>query len=190
VRKGKVAKNPKARVNPKLIAPTVKFGGGKIQVWGCFYAGGVGQLKEIDGTMKKEEYKQILIHHVMPLIKKKTRGEPSTIAWIFQQDGAKPHTAHQNMNYLRRKATEAGYSWTVMEWPAQSADLSPIENIWHYLKDQLRKYPRLPTSKDDLFARLHTEWEKLGADALRPYVKSMRQRCEAVIEARGGSITC
>jgi hypothetical protein len=104
VRKGKTAKNPKARVNPKLIAPTVKFGGGKIQVWGCFYAGGVGHLKLIEGTEKKEDYKQILIRHVMPLIKEKTNSEPSTIAWIFQQDGAKPHTANQNMNYLRRKA--------------------------------------------------------------------------------------
>lgn len=190
VRKGKVAKNPKARVNPKLIAPTVKFGGGKIQVWGCFYAGGVGHLKLIEGTMKKEDYKQILIHRVMPLIKEKTWSEPSTVAWIFQQDGAKPHTANQNMRYLRRKATEAGCSWTVMDWPAQSADLSPIENIWHYLKDQLRKYPRLPSSKDDLFTRLQTEWEKLGPDALRPYANSMHQRCEAVIEARGGSVTC
>lgn len=190
VRKGKVAKNPKARVNLKLIAPTVKFGGGKIQVWGCFYAGGVGHLKLIDGTEKKEDYKQILIHHMMPLIKEKALSEPSHIAWIFQQDGAKPHTANQNMNYLQRKAKESGYSWTVMDWPAQSADLSPIENLWHYLKNQLRKYPRLPTSKDDLYVRLKTEWEKLGPDALQPYVKSMRQRCEAVIEAGGGSITC
>ncbi len=136
---------------------------------------------------KKEDYKQILIHHMMTLIKD---SEPSHIAWIFQQDGAKPHTANQNMNYLQRKAKESGYSWTVMDWPAQSADLSPIENLWHYLKNQLRKYPRLPTSKDDLYVRLKTEWEKLGPDALQPYVKSKRQRCEAVIEAGGGSITC
>lgn len=188
VREGKKAKNKKARINPRQVAQTAKWGGGKIQVWGCFYAGGVGHLTEIHGTMKKEGYKNILIHNVIPLIQQKTHSEPSTIAWIFQQDGASPHTANTNINYLKRKSLESGSSWTVMEWPAQSPDLSPLENLWHYLKDQLRKYPQLPTSKQELFERLQTEWEKLGPDALQPYVSSMAQRCAAVIEAKGGPI--
>ena len=75
-----------------------------------------------------------------------------------------------------------------MQWPAQSPDLNPLENLWHYLKDQLRKYPQLPTSKPELFARLQTEWEKLGPDALQPYVNIMPQRCAAVIQAKGGPI--
>lgn len=188
IRKGKRAKNMKASVDPKQVAPTAKWGGGKIQVWGCFYAGGVGHLTEIQGTLKKEGYKSILIHHVIPLITQKTSSEPSTIAWIFQQDGAKPHTANTNVDYLQRKAQESGESWTVMEWPPQSPDLNPLENVWHYLKDQLRKHPHLPTSKKELFERLQTEWEKLGPDALQPYVSSMPQRCSAVIEAKGGPI--
>jgi transposase len=28
---------------------------------------------------------------------------------------------------------------TIMDWPANSPDLSPIENLWAHLKDKLRK---------------------------------------------------
>jgi transposase len=35
----------------KYVIPTFKHGGGKIQVWGCFSANGVGDLYRIIGTM-------------------------------------------------------------------------------------------------------------------------------------------
>jgi transposase len=35
----------------KYIKPTFKHGGGKIQVWGCFCAAGVGDLHRINGIM-------------------------------------------------------------------------------------------------------------------------------------------
>jgi len=190
IRKGRKARNPQARIPRKQVAPTVKFGKGKVMVWGCFYAGGVANLKEIDKTLNGDEYHKILVHRVMPLIKKKTLAEPTSVAWVFQQDGASVHRATPNLKYLRRKAEESGATWTTMEWPAQSPDLNPIENLWHYIKERLRKYPHPPSSKRALFTRIKTEWNKLGEDALQPYVNSMQQRCKAVIEARGGSLTC
>jgi transposase len=55
-------RNPKPRdgrrrvVPDKRVAPRVRGGGGKINVWGCFYAGGVGNLKEIHGNMDAKQY--------------------------------------------------------------------------------------------------------------------------------------
>ena len=43
---------------------TVKFGGGKIQVWGIFSYWGAGPLHRINGIMDGEKYRQILIHHM------------------------------------------------------------------------------------------------------------------------------
>ncbi|GFW21780.1 QLQ domain-containing protein [Trichonephila clavipes] len=42
------------------IVPTVKFGGGSIMVWGCFYWFGLGPLVPVIGNMNSEMYVDIL----------------------------------------------------------------------------------------------------------------------------------
>lgn len=45
-------RRPKGKAySKKYIKPTFKHSGGKIQVWGCFSANGVGDLHKIDGIM-------------------------------------------------------------------------------------------------------------------------------------------
>ena len=38
-------------LSPPCVTSTVKHGGGKIQVWGCFNANGAGHLQRIKGIM-------------------------------------------------------------------------------------------------------------------------------------------
>jgi len=47
---------------------------------------------------------------------------------MLQEDRASYH--HGGFVRLVKKAAEI----RVLEWPPQSPDLSPIENIWHYIK--------------------------------------------------------
>ena len=50
----------------EFLAPTVKFGGGKIMVWGCFGSNGVGSLIRVEGTLRQHQYIDILQRDKVP----------------------------------------------------------------------------------------------------------------------------
>ncbi|GFV17551.1 uncharacterized protein TNCV_4028811 [Trichonephila clavipes] len=73
-------------------------------------------------------------------------------------------------------------------WPARSADLNPIENVWDALGRQVagRNYP--PTNKNTLISALTEEWDKLPQQLLDNVVQSMVRRVECSITLHGGHI--
>ena len=172
-----VSRRPGEEFNDECLTPTVKHGGGKIQVWGCFTAKGVGHIHHINGIMDQTIYKHILVHHMRPSLMQ--LGGKDYI--IFQQDNDPKHTAKSVGKYIERA------KYLVLEgWPSQSPDLNPIENLWQELKTRLYHARPRPSNKDELFALLKREWEALPQDVLRNFVHSMPRRIEAVIKAKGG----
>lgn len=71
-----------------------------------------------------------------------------------------------------------------MDWPPQSPDLNPIEQLWDHLDRRLRKTP--PVSVTDAWEKLAQFWGEIDKSVLQIYVHSMKRRCEAVIIAKGG----
>ncbi len=53
--------------------------------------------------------------------------------YVFQQDNAKPHTAAITTAWLRSRRVR------VLNWPACSPDLSPIEKLWCIIKRKIRQ---------------------------------------------------
>ncbi len=62
--------------------------------------------------------------------------------FIFQQDLAPAHTAKGTKSWFN------DHGVTVLDWPANSPDLNPIENLWGIVKRKMR-YTR-PNNADDL----------------------------------------
>jgi len=123
--------------------------------------------------MVKEDYHNILVHHMKPSM---AHFFPQNNG-IFQQDSDPKHTAHIIRDYLGRQAFET------LDWPSQSPDLNPIENLWSILDDKL-KY-RKSNTPEELFKTIEDGWYDLPASLLTKLVESMPRRCQAVIDSNG-----
>lgn len=173
-------------LDPRQIEGTKKHGGGHITIWGCFSAlGGIGSLKWVKGHMDSSDYHGILTARVFPELRKRSQQQPEVV-WLFQQDNASIHTAEQCSTYLKRKEEEEGFK--VLDWPSQSPDLNPIENLWAALKTELKKRKTYPTKPDELWEAIQEEWTKLKKSLLDNLAGSMKRRCQLVIAAHGGPI--
>lgn len=173
-RKKRVWRRHNERYNLMNCVATVKHDI-KIMVWGCFAAHGVGSFYRVSGRMEQVQYGQILTNYALPSCEK-LFGGPSHCIW--QQDNDPKHTARSNVSLLER------LEFTKLDWPAQSPDLSPIENLWSILDHNLSK--RVPNNANDLFDILHKEWNALPIDLLDQLVCSMPARIRACIAAKGG----
>lgn len=175
-RKVYVRRRPSEAFLDMCLVPTVKHGGGSVMVWGCFAGSQVGDLIHVDGIMKKEHYHSILVHHAIP------SGEQLIGPhFIFQQDNDPKHTSKLCTSYLKRK--EQQQRLTIMDWPPQSPDLSPIELLWDQLDRQIRV--RHITSIDSLINALNEEWERISPEYLRKLIERMPAVCAAVIRSKG-----
>jgi len=170
--KTRVWRLPNERHKPWATKANVKHDS-KINVWGSFSATGVGILHKIDGIMNKEQYLDIMENCMQP--SKDMLFGPGN--GIFQQDNDPKHTSNIVKSYL------ADQGVNVMDWPAQSPDLNPIENLWSILDSRCKA--RRPKNEDELFKFLKYEWNKLPLGLLDSLVASMPHRCQAVIDNHG-----
>ena len=145
--------------------------------WGCFGGLYVGDLFQVKGIMKKEEYHSILVRHAIPSGKRLFGS-----AWVFQQDNDPKHMSKLCQNYLKQKA-ESG-EIVQMEWPPQSPDLSPIELLWEEVDRQVQR--KKPSSVESLVRIVHQVWGELSQDVMEKLLKRMPLLCQAVIDADGG----
>ena len=153
----------------------IKFGSESVMIWECFTSHGVSGFCKIDGTMNAELYQQILCEDLLNTIKVQGFAIKDI---IFQQDGDPKHTANSTKRWLQRNKIK------VLDWPAQSPDLNPIEHLWNEIDRHLCHLPGQISGKEDLWIKIQQVWQ----DTCTNLIRSMPERIHDVIKARGGYI--
>ncbi|KIK72875.1 hypothetical protein PAXRUDRAFT_179743 [Paxillus rubicundulus Ve08.2h10] len=72
---------------------------------------------------------------------------------IFQQDNDPKHTSRRAQIWF-----EEQQDIKLLDWPAQSPDLNPIEHTWGYLQRCLSGYENAPRGIHQLWDRVVVDW--------------------------------
>lgn len=97
--------------------------------------------------------------------------------FIFQHDLAPAHSAKTTGKWF----TDHGI--TVLNWPANSPDLNPIENLWDIVKRKLSD--TRPNTLDELKAAFEASLASITPQQCHRLIASVPHRIEAVISAKG-----
>lgn len=166
--------NKSNRYDPKYTLKTVKHSP-QVMVWGCFSAFGRGSIYFLpqNTTMRGENYLQLL-KDKLPLTMHLHRTS------IFLHDGAPCHKAKKVSEWLRSNNIQ------VLDWPGNSPDLNPIENMWNIMKNKLQKCDTGSIPK--LTEAIKILWvTDLSPEYCKSLSDSMPKRIQDVIKAKGYS---
>ena len=93
----------------------------KVMFWSVISGKGLGRLFIVDGVLKQDQYKTVIETCRLPQLKEWFLNKQKK---IFMQDGATCHTAKSIKNLL------ASQKIPLLDWPGNSPNLKPIENVW------------------------------------------------------------
>lgn len=155
------------------VVRRVAHGGGGIMVWSGISYGHRTPLHFIEGNLNALRYRdEILTPTVVPFVRQHDV--------TFQHDNARPHVARICMQFLEAEHIP------VLDWPAYSPDMSPIEHLWDVLDRRVRDRVPVPDNVRQLRVALREEWNNIPQATIDNLINSMRRRCVALRDANGG----
>ena len=161
----------------KIFSKRRAKGGGGVMIWGAFGYLGKSSIGFITTKLNAEGYRNLLNGHLNDISQKF-----GNTNFIFQQDNAPIHRAKSNISWFTSKKIK------LLEWPALSPDLNPIENVWGILARRVYAEGKQYSNVDELKKAIVHVWENISLEDLRKHSESMPNRIFEVIQ-NGGNKT-
>lgn len=161
------------RREPEILTKR-NFGGGTLMVWGAFTRASVLILAYPSTRMNSREYTDVLQDHLLPFL-----NENNNVDFKFQQDNARIHVSRESMEWFRENEID------LLEWPACSPDLNPIENLWGIIVRRLYANNKKYDTLRELKTAIEEIWVNLEPEVLNNLVDSMNNRLFEVIRKNG-----
>ena len=96
----------------------------------------------------------------------------------FMQDNDPKHTSHYVADFMQLNSV----NW--WKTPAESPDFNPIENLWHELKEYIRREVK-PKTKAELVDGIKAFWTTVTVEKCTKYIKHLRKVIPRAIELNG-----
>jgi len=149
------------------------FGGGSLMIWEAFVDKKLLDLHIMEGNYNADKYIKMLEKGLLPFYKR---------GMTFMQDNASIHNAELTKNWLKTKKI------SLLEWPSNSPDLNPIENVWGFLTRAVYANGRQFKTKNELKIEVMKQWSLISTESLSIMVDSMSTRMIEVITKNGQTI--
>jgi transposase len=171
-----VQRPPGTALDPKYTRQVERVEG-KVSLWGCICAGGLGHAELYVNTLDAHRYQSIL---ALNLVSSAHQFWPKG-QWWFQQDNWSVHTADTSQVWFHTHGID------LLDWPAWSPDLNPIENLWNDLKR--RVYAHHPQTMEELEHWIEVEWNATDLNFISHICKSMPHRLQMLLNNKGHKIS-
>ena len=147
-------------------------------VWAGVMSAAKTDLWICEGKVNSQKYCEILNKALLPFIKKHPKKK-----FTFQHDNATIHKSKYTKNYLKTHKIE------VMDWPAKSPDLNPIENIWGILARNVYKNGKKQfATVKELEKAIFKEWKAIKTYQCKKVIQSMSKRCVEILKTGGKKV--